>query len=60
MSDAELIFEEKTAKKSDLYKEDTKLFRIEDINIYKIELSKKNKMTKKMPEKIIIYILYRT
>ena len=36
MSIAELTFGEKTVKKSDLYKEDTKLFRIGDININKI------------------------
>ena len=39
MSMAELTIGGKTVKKSDLYKEDIKLFRIEDRNIYKIELS---------------------
>ena len=38
-------------EKSDLYREDTKLFRIEDVNLNKIELSKKKKMTKRNGQK---------
>ena len=44
------------SKKGDLYKEETKLVRIEDINIDKIELSKKKKIIKKWSKKIYIYI----
>ena len=59
MGRVELTFGEKIAEKSNLYREDTKLFVIEDINLDKIELSKKKKMNKKMVEKIIIYLLHR-
>ena len=59
MGRVELTFGEKIAEKSNLYREDTKLFVIEDINLDKIELSKKKKMNKKMAEKIIIYLLHR-
>ena len=37
---------EKNVEKSDVYKEDTKLFKIEDINLDMIELSLKKKATK--------------
>ena len=47
MGKVELTFGEKIVDKIGLYREDTKLFKIEDINLDKIELSKKNKMTKK-------------
>ena len=40
-------FGEKNVEKSDLYKEHTKLFKIEDINPEMIEISLKKKMTKK-------------
>ena len=43
MGGVELTFGEKIVEKSDLYREDTKLFKIEDINLDKIELSKKKK-----------------
>ena len=59
MGRVELTFGEKIAEKSNLYREDTKLFVIEDINLDKIELSKKKKMNKEMVEKIIIYLLHR-
>ena len=39
-------FREKNVEKSDVYKEDTKLFKIEDINLDMIELSLKKKTTK--------------
>ena len=55
MSMEELTFAEKTGKKSYLYKNDTKLFRTEGINIDKIELSKEKKMTKKRSKKYRIY-----
>ena len=44
-------FGEKNVEKSDLYKEDTKLFKIEDINPEMIEISLKKKMTKKKSQK---------
>ena len=47
MDTFELTFGEKVVEKSDLYREDTKLFKIEDINLDEIELSKKKKMTQK-------------
>ena len=56
MGKVELTFGEKIVDKIGLYREDTKLFKIEDINLDKIELSKKNKMTKRWSKKIIIYI----
>ena len=63
-------FGEKIIEKSDLYREGTKLFKIEDINLDKIELSMKKKMAKKMVKRnyhiyiyiyihIYIYILHR-
>ena len=51
MGKVELTFGEKIVEKSDLYREDTNLFKIEDVNLNKIELSKKKKMTKRNGQK---------
>ena len=56
MGKVELTFEEKIVEKSDLYREDTNLFKIEDINLDKIELSKKKNDHKNGQKNCHIYI----
>ena len=56
MSEKSISFDNKNIKKSDFYK-NKKLFKIEDIDINKIFVSKKNHMVQKMLLNILLHTL---
>ena len=56
MSEKSISFDNKNIKKSDFYK-NKKLFKLEDIDVNKIFVSKKNHMVQKMLLNILLHTL---